>query len=337
MPKLKPLKQQTIVLTGASSGIGLATAELAAKRGARLVIASRNGAELDRIATRLRARGAEVEAVVTDVSDEAQVQELAARAIARFGGFDSWVNDAAAAVYGALDEIPTTDHRQVFDIGYWGLVYGSLAAAAHLRTRGGGAIVNVGSVLSERAMIYQGPYSAMKHAVRGFTDALRMELEAKRAQISVTLIKPAGMNTPYPEHARNYLDTPVRIPPVVYDPRLVARAILHACERPTREMTVGGTGFLIAKTGVILPRITDRVMEAFGLGMQSIGKPAPPARKDNLYQPREDGTIESAQPIETRRTSLFLEAQMRPWLPIVSACVVAGIALAGLGGARRGR
>lgn len=322
-PSLKPLSEQVIVITGGTSGIGLATAESAAEQGARLVIAARNAQALGEVATRLGARGAQIATCAADVANADEVERIAQTAIERFGRIDTWVNDAAAAIYGKVEEVPIEDHRRVFEVGYWGTVYGSLTAVKHLR-RNGGALINLGSVLSERTMILQGPYSAMKQAVRGFTDALRMELEAEGAPISVTLIKPTGMNTPYPEHARNYMARAARIPPVVYDPRLVARAILFSAETPRREITVGGTGLMISKLGSLLPRAMDLNMEMTGESMQQIDQPPPPQAHDNLYEPREDGRIESEQDIYVRRSSLWLEAQLRPGL---TTAVLGGIGL----------
>lgn len=318
---LKPLSAQTIVITGGSSGIGLATAEMAAERGARVLIAARNEEALTEIANRLSESGADVSTCVADVANQEDVERIAQTAIERFGAFDTWVNDAAAAVYGTVEETTIEDHRRVFDVGYWGTVYGSLAAARHLRGRGG-AIINIGSVLAERTMILQGAYSAMKHAVRGFTDALRMELEMEGAPISVTLIKPSGINTPYPEHARNYMERAARIPPVLYDPRLVAKAILFAAENQKRELTVGGTGLAISKLGNLLPRLTDLQMEAFGKPLQQTDQEPAPERVDNLWEPRDDGAIESDQDHYVRRQSLWLEAQMRP---VLTTALLSGI------------
>ena len=154
--RLKPIAEQRIVITGATSGIGLAIAEAASAAGARVMLAARNEAELIAVQERLTAEGGDVGVLAIDVGDADYAERLAAATLTRFGGFDTWVNDAAAATYGTLAETPLADHRRVFDVGYWGTVNGAMAALAHLRGRGG-AIINIGSVLSDRAMILQGP------------------------------------------------------------------------------------------------------------------------------------------------------------------------------------
>jgi hypothetical protein len=154
----------------------------------------------------------------------------------------------------------------------------------------------------------QGAYSAMKHAVKGFTDTLRMELEMDEAPVSVTLIKPTSMDTPYPEHARNKMGEPARVPPVVYDPRLVAEAILFAAAHPKRELTVGGGGFMVTGSSMTA-RLTDKVMETFfGESAQTTDQPPEPGTDDNLFEARKDGRIDSNQDQYVRRTSLTLKA-----------------------------
>lgn len=327
--RLKPLAQQTIVITGGSSGIGLATALSAARQGARVFLVARNGDALREVQEQIIAAGGEADLLAIDVAEEGWAARVAGACVARFGGFDTWVNDAAAAVYAKVEDMSLAEHRRVFDVGYFGLVEGSIEAARHLR-QSGGALINIGSVLSERTMVYQGSYSAMKHAVLGFTDALRMELMADNAPVSVTLIKPTGMDTPYPEHARNKMDKPARIPPIVYDPRLVARAILFAAANPRRDLTVGGTGLAISKGGNIAPGIMDFVMARLvGEPLQQTDQAPPPGTTDNLFEPRADGSIDSRQDNGPRRTSLWLEAQMRPGLA-TAAMVGTGLLAAGL-------
>lgn len=333
MPKLAPLHRQRIVLTGATSGIGLATARAAAAAGARLVLVARNEAALRRLVEELGPEGAV--ACPGDVAEPDTHSRAARAAQEAFGGFDSWVNDAGAFIYGRLDEVPEADQRRLFDVTYWGTLHGSLEA---LRGFGpaGGALVNIGSILSERAIALQGTYSAAKFAVKALTDALRMEARMKGQDVSVTLIKPAAIDTPYMEHARNLLGSPgTRNPPPAYHPRLVARAILHACTHPVRDLTVGGGGAAIAAMGKLAPALTDRLMQAFAPAMQESPQPGRAARRDNLYEPREDlaETSSLAGP-PARRTSLLLEAQINP-LPFAVAGVAGVAALLLLGGRRQ--
>ncbi len=337
MPRvtLKPIHQQTIALTGASSGIGLATARLASKQGARLLLIARNEEALLRVRDELRAAGGQAEYAVADVSDRAQLEAAVARAQAAFGGIDTWVNDAGAFVYGALDDVPIEDQRRVFDVVYWGTVHGTLVAAEALRAQGG-AIVNVGSVLGEFAIPYQGAYCAAKFAVKGFTEAFRRESEARRDPISISLIKPAAINTLFMEHARNRIGSPgTRNPPPAYDPHLVARAIMHACEHPVRDLVVGGAGGLSLVIGNRLaPRLMDFAFANLGKPTQTSTDPGEPARRDNLYEPREDGAEHSSLRPFTRKTSLALEAQLHP---LATAATLAGVGalLLGAAAARR--
>lgn len=334
--RLKPLDQQTIVITGASSGIGLATARRAAAAGARVVLAARNEDALREAVEGIERDGGSAAYCVADVADYGYPEAVGAVAKERFGGFDSWVNNAAAAIYARLTEVSETEHKQIFDAGYFGTVAGSLYAAKELRARGGGALINVGSVLSERAVPIQGAYSAMKHAVLGFTEALRMELDEAKSGVSVTLIKPASIDTPYPEHARNKLDRPAAIPPVHYHPDLVAEAICFACATPRRELLVGGQGYLITKFGNMFPGLVDAVMERTMMEpMQTSATPPAPGTDDNLFEAREDGRTRSNQRPFTRRSSLALKAQMHPLATVALGVGATALAAVAAGARRR--
>jgi NADP-dependent 3-hydroxy acid dehydrogenase YdfG len=162
----KALKDQVIVITGASSGIGLATARMAAKRGARVVMAARNETDLNNAAEEIRANGGRVVAVPTDVSDENAVDRLGEAALLEFGAIDTWVNNAGLSIYGKLSEVPLADKRKMFDINFWGVVHGCRTALKLMRDRGG-VLINIGSEVSDVAIPLQGMYSASKHAVKG--------------------------------------------------------------------------------------------------------------------------------------------------------------------------
>ena len=308
--KLKKLRDQVIVITGASSGIGLVTARMAAREGARLVLAARSKDSLRQIASELTDQGCEAISVVADVGRPEDHRRIADAAGDRFAGFDTWVNNAAVSIYGRLLEVPDNDHRQLFETNFWGTVYGSRVACEHLRRRGG-ALINIGSTVSDRAIPVQGMYSASKHAVKGFTDALRMEIEEDKLPISVTLIKPGSINTPYTDHAKNYLGEKLTLPPPVYAPDLVAEAILHCAQSPEREMFIGSGGAMISTMGRYAPRLTDKYMESTMFRQQRRDEPDY-GRREGLYEatedPRERGDYEGM----TRETSLYTKASLHP-------------------------
>ena len=288
--KLKPINQQVIVITGASSGIGLTTARMAAERGARLVLAARNEEALAQLVQEINSKDGKdptnqprAVSVAADVGKEEDVRWVAQLAAEKFGGFDTWVNNAGVSIYGHIKDIPNEDNRRLFETNFWGVVYGSQAAAEHLRKRGGGAIINVGSTVSDRSIPLQGMYSASKFAVKGFTDALRMELEEEGAPVSVTLIKPAAIDTPYLEHAKSYLPEgrEPSFPPPVYAPETVAEAILHAAQNVARDIHVGGGSKMFSVMEKMAPRLTDRYMERALFKQQQ--RPARGRQSEGLY------------------------------------------------------
>jgi short-subunit dehydrogenase len=281
-PKLKRLKDQTLVITGASSGIGLSTARLAARRGARVVLSARNEAALREAAGEINMNGGRATFVVADVANPDEVDQIAETARREFGGVDTWVNNAGVSIYGRLTEVPMEDKKKVFDTNFWGVVNGCRTAVREMRNRGG-AIINIGSIVSDRAVPLQGIYSASKHAVQGYTDVLRMELEHDEVPISVTLVKPAAIDTPYLEHARNYMDVAPSFPPPVYAPEVAAEAILRCAEKRIREVTVGGGGRAMTALGMLAPRAADVYMER-AMFAQQRDSSAEAESKDGLWQ-----------------------------------------------------
>ena len=326
-PKLKKLSQQTIVITGASSGIGLATARMAARAGARVVLSSRSEMDLRRIADEINANGGRATIAVADVANPDEVDAVARTAIDAYGGFDTWVNNAGVSIYGRLTEVSPADHRRLFDVNFWGVVNGCRTAVRHLR-QGGGTIVNIGSIVSDLPVPLQGMYSASKHAVQGYTNALRMELEHDRLPVAVSLVKPSAIDTPYLEHARNYMEAAPSFPPPVYAPDVVARAILRCAERPLRDVTVGGGGRLMTLIGAMAPRLTDRYMEAAMFAQQKDPRRSA-VTLDSLYRPTRDGHTDGPYDGYVRRSSVYTTAatsnvtRALPWL-VAGAVLAAG-------------
>ena len=264
---------------------------------------------------------------VADVADHRAIQRVARDVIVEFGRLDTWVNNAGVSVYGLIEEVPIEEARRLFETNYWGVVNGSLAALPHLRS-GGGALINVGSVLSDTGYPLQGHYSASKHAVKGFTDSLRLEVEKSSAPVAVTLIQPAAIDTPYTEHARNHLGVEARHMPPVYAPDVVARAILRCAEHPERNVLVGGSGKVFATTEKLAPRLFDLVKEATGFDGQRTEVPA--RSEDSLFQPRpRDARVRGNYRGRVMETSAYTEARLHRGKTLLGLAVLgAGLLVA---------
>jgi NAD(P)-dependent dehydrogenase (short-subunit alcohol dehydrogenase family) len=329
-PQLLPIGEQIIVITGASSGIGLVTAKRAARRGACVVLAARNENDLHAACDEIRRDGGRAMYVVADVSNASDVAKIGDAAVAEFGRIDTWVNNAAVSMYGKVYELPMDDMRRQMDVNFWGQVYGSREAVRHLRVRGG-AIVNVASGLADRAVPLQGIYCAAKHGVKAYTDTLRMELEKDGIPISVSLVKPASIDTPFFEKAKTFLGVePQPIPPV-YAPEIAADVILRCAERPTREIVAGGAAELI-KLARLAPRVADLYMEKALFTQQRTSEPASPDRPANLYHPvaHDGGERGRTWKGRTKETSAVTWAEMRPAATVAGlvALIIGALAIA---------
>ncbi|MCW5799923.1 MAG: SDR family NAD(P)-dependent oxidoreductase [Nitrospira sp.] len=326
--RLKPLRHQIIVITGATSGIGLTTARMAARRGARLVLAARREDALIELERELSNGRHRAVTVTADVGKPADVQRISRIARQMFGGFDTWVNNAGVSIYGRLLDEPIDDMRRLFETNFWGLVYGSMEAARYFREHDQpGSIINVGSTLSDRALVLQGMYSASKHAVKAFTDALRMEVEMDGIPIAVTLIQPGAIATPYPQHAKNYMETEPTNPPPIYAPETVAQAILHCAENRERNVYVGAGGKGIGMLGYYAPRLADLLMETLFARQQQTNRPPARPRGENALD-RPSGNLQERGDYQghVSESSLYTTASLHPMLT-GAALVGAGLAL----------
>lgn len=331
--KLKPLSRQTIVITGGSSGIGLAIARRAVHRGARVVLVARDDDALKSVCHELtreqghasgnNGSGVQADYVVADVGEREQLRHVVDTVVERYGGFDTWINDAGVGVYARLEEISDEDHARLFQTNYWGVVYGSTEALRHLRGRGG-ALINIGSISSDVPAPILSAYTASKHAVKGFTNSLRLELLHDDAPVSVTLIRPSGIHTPFGQHARNYLDNASQVPPPVYHPGLVADAVLHAATHPVREVTIGGSGMLMTWLTRLMPRLADRLFAP--MYFRTAVSDDPPRRGGSgLHEPAGGGEELGDQSGHIRRVSFYTMHQISPWMKV--GCIAAAAAL----------
>jgi short-subunit dehydrogenase len=286
--KRKPINEQVIVITGASSGIGLATALTAADQGASVVAAARSEQTLQELAEHINQHNGKAIAVPTDVSIRGDVERLASDAIASFGRIDTWVNNAAIGSFGRLEDMLEEDSRRIFDVNFWGLVYGSLVALPYLK-ESHGTLVNVGSEVSEDVLPLQGMYSATKHAVMGFSDALRLELESDGSPVRIALIQPTAVDTPFPENAANYLDAEPKLPTPMIDPADVAEAILNAAVKPRNHIKVGAVATLNTAMAKVFPALFEEVAK-MQMGRQQRDEPGH-KREGTLYEPGEQGRV----------------------------------------------
>lgn len=276
-----------VVVTGGSSGIGKATALRLADRGARLVLAARGEPALARASDDCRARGAEVLAVPTDVSDEQAVAALARRAEETFGRIDAWINDAGVMAYGTYDEVPMATHRHVVETNLLGPMYGAMEAIRRFRAQDGrGVLVNVASLYAEMTSPLVSSYVTSKFALLGFSRVLRRDLHGTD-DIAVCCILPASIDTPIFRNAGNHFGRATRAIPPVSDPERVARAIVGCLERPRKEVRIGTVGRLMAKGEVIAPPLYDRLVGPAFRMLGFTGADVAP-HDGNVFEPSRD-------------------------------------------------
>ncbi len=277
---------QTVVITGASAGIGRATARLYGERGANVGLIARGQAGLDGAARNVEDGGGKALVICADVSDFAQVQDAARQVEEFFGPIDVWINDAFTSVFSPFAEISAEEFRRVTEVSYLGFVHGTMAALALMKPRGYGTIVQVGSALGSRSIPLQSAYCGAKHAINGFTSSLRCELLHEGSGVHVTVAQMPAVNTPQFSWVRSRLPRHPQPVPPIYQPEVAARGVLFAAEHPRRrEYWVGASTAATVFANKFAPALLDRYLARTGYDSQQTGQNVDDHRPDNLYQP----------------------------------------------------
>lgn len=260
-----PLQTDVAVITGASSGIGMATALQFAEDGYNVVLAARSQKELDTVAADCRERGVQAEVVAADTTDEKAVKSICEMAIRVFGHIDVWVNNAGAYMTGKFEDVPLEDMHRIMDTNFFGYVHGSRSALGQFRRQGYGTLINVSSVNAAAPQPYIGIYSASKAAVRALDESLRMELRLDGLEdgIHVCTVMPASIDTNIFQNAANYTGKEIQALEPVYDPRYVAKQIVHLAKHPKREIIVGPAGKMMAFQRAHMPHSYEKRMTKF--------------------------------------------------------------------------
>jgi NAD(P)-dependent dehydrogenase (short-subunit alcohol dehydrogenase family) len=335
--ELKPIENQVVVLMGASSGIGRETALRLAKRGAKMVVAARSEAGLRSLEDDLRELGGEVTTVVADVSEFEQVEAVAQSAVEEYGRLDTWVHLAAVGLFAPFDQTRPEEFRRVLDVDLMGQVYGAIAALPRIKREGRGALVHISSVVGKRSAPLQSAYSASKHGVEGFLESLRVELLRDGWDtIGVTNVIPAAINTPFFTKARTKLGVKPKGFPPIYQPGVVADAILYSAEKAPREIVAGGAGKGMLLTQRLSPRLMDAIMVRGGFGSQMTDEPKSTADPDGLYAPmkgqdRVEGDFSEQALPRSPLTWLDTHPSLRWSLGVAGAAVILSVLRANSG------
>ncbi len=283
---MSDLKGKVVVVTGASAGVGRATARLFGKRGAHVAVLARQSPGLAAVAREIEQQGGRALAIATDVSDPDQVEAAAERAEAELGPIDVWVNDAMASIFARVWDTKPEEFLRATQVTYLGGVYGTMAALKRMRPRDRGIIINVGSALAYRSIPLQAAYCGAKHGLRGFTDSLRCELMNERSGVRVTMVHLPGLNTPQFSwvRVRGLPNQPMPVPPI-YQPELPAQAIVWAATHKRREMWVGGSTVAVIIGNKIVPKVGDWYLARTNIKAQQTDHPIGPDRRDYLFEP----------------------------------------------------
>jgi NAD(P)-dependent dehydrogenase (short-subunit alcohol dehydrogenase family) len=282
--KLKPIENQVVVVMGASSGIGRETALRFASNGANVVLSARSEEGLRSLVEQIRTEGGEATAVTADVAEFDQVEAVAQKTVEQYGRLDTWVHLAAVGLFAPFDQTRPEEFRRVVDVDLMGQVYGAMVALPRIKRQGRGALVHVSSVVGKRSVPLQSAYCASKHGIDGFLESLRVELVREGwTNIGVTNVIPAAINTPFFAKACTKLGVKPKGFPPIYQPGVVAGAILYSAEKAPREIVAGGAGKGMLLGQRLSPRLMDAMMLRGGFGSQMTDEPKSTSDPDGLF------------------------------------------------------
>jgi NAD(P)-dependent dehydrogenase (short-subunit alcohol dehydrogenase family) len=327
---------QTVVITGASAGVGRATARLYGRRGDRIGLIARGADGLDAAANEIKEAGGQALAVPTDLADYEQVAQATERIEDSLGPIDVWINAGFSSVFAPFTQISADEFKRVTEVSYLGFVYGTMAALKVMRPRDHGTIVQVGSALAERSIPLQSAYCGAKHAICGFTSSLRCELLHEGSGVQVTVVQLPAVNTPQFSWVRSKLPKDPQPVPPIYQPEVAARGILYAADHPgRRQYWVGGTTAATLLANRVAPALLDRYLARTGFDSQQTDQIADPERPDNLWEPADgpDGRDFGPEGEFSRRShdhsaQLWLAHHIKPITATVAGAALLGTVLA---------
>jgi short-subunit dehydrogenase/ferritin-like metal-binding protein YciE len=283
-------RESIVVITGASSGIGRATALAFAGKGSGVVLAARREEVLREVAAECERLGGRALVVPTDTSDEAAVESLARQAVEHFGRIDVWVNNAAVGLYARFEDAPAADYRRVIEVNLFGYIHGARAALPRFYRQGHGVLINNASVMGTVPAPYASAYVVSKHGVRALGDSLRQEiLLAGADRVHVCTVLPATIDTPFFRHAGNYTGRAVKAMPPVYAPEAVADAIVRLAENPAREVVVGNAGRMMELGQTLSKGMSEQALAVMVDKQHLANEPAPPT-SGNLFSAMDEGS-----------------------------------------------
>lgn len=324
MGELSKIRDKVIVLTGATSGIGLVTARMAAKHGAKLMLVSRNSEALEKLTAEIQSQGEEAAYSVADVGIEEDHLRILQNAVQALGPVDVWINNAGVTMFGDIEETSIEDARRLFDSNFWGVAYGCRTAANHMKERGG-ILINVGSAAADRIIPLQAYYSASKAAVQAFTSSMRLELQTQKYPIEITHIAPSAIDTPIAKSAKSYLDVEPRIPPPQYDPEVVAKAILACAVKPRYQVVIGFPGQFVGHLEKWMPSLLDKFMRKIFYDWTKTDEA--PNSTENLYHSGSKLIERGNQSSFVRKRSYYTEMRLNP---LKSTALIGGVVFLGL-------